>query len=156
MHVEINCYSQGIQSSNIEAQIPGYMHDNVIMYLVGSSTYYGRPTGWNDTHCRFEMSRYFNTFNYGRITVLCNDLETKNTIREPIKIVKKTWNGEGGFWEYKDMAEGKTRAVKEYYSCYIPASKSYTYTTATNYSVHNSNVYKLQVTGDPRGLYCAG
>ena len=58
---------------------------------------------------------------------------------------------------WSDSAVNKTRYIDEYYSSLVLTNQqSYTYTTATSYAVHNPNIYKLQVTGDPRGFYCAG
>ena len=66
----------------IEAQIPGYMHNNVTMRTYGTYggfTEYiqGNPTSWNDTHCRFDVNRYFSTFSFAHIKILGENLETK-------------------------------------------------------------------------------
>jgi len=153
---QLNFNLRYLEIAYIEADIPGYMHENVTMKIYGSSTYQGTPTSWNDTTCRYDFNRYMSTFSYAYFEVRGNNLETKNAFKEPIKVVKRYWDPYAQVWNYTDISTGYIRNIKEYYPSYVYNSKSYTYTTATSYTVHNSNVYKLQVTGDPRGYYCAG
>lgn len=85
------------------------------------------------------------------VTITDSNLETKTAYREPIRM----WDEYG-----TELSTNENRYVSEYYNStlttYTNHTATYTYTTATIYSVHNSNITKLQVMGNPRNYYCAG
>lgn len=135
-------------------RIPGYLHNNVTLTIYNN--YYGlvtaynfNPAGWNDTHIWFNIDQEFRNYEGSKITITGENLESKNTVKESISILE-SWNG-----YYINIADEKTREIKEYYYGYTYHTSTYTITDS-KYTVHNPNVVSLKVTGDPRGFYCAG
>jgi len=155
IYCKIDSYFRWNSIDHIKVPIPGYLHDNVTIYAVGSPTKGGKPTSWDNDSCTFNVSTYFDTFYYAEITVTGSNLENKDVFREPIEIMKKYYDPWTDQYLYTDIAAGKTRNVQETYTGYSENIAVYTITD-TSYTVHHQNVTKLRVTGDPRGLYVAG
>ncbi len=134
---------------SIKLHVPGYMHENVSFYII-SNNFSGTvsPTSWDGDTISYTPGTLLESVYYLTVTINGENLESKNTFQEPFQVLSTSET---------DYAAGKTRHVYETYD--TPYSyKKYSYTSPVSqpYTVHNTDVSKLIVKGQPKGQYVAG